>query len=242
MPKTETKHVMHVELELKELDEAGNFVGYASVFGNLDSYRDVMVPGAFEKSLKKSKGLLPILADHDPYKQIGWNTDAEEDKKGLKVTGQLNMDVQIARERHALAKQAKEVGAKSGLSIGYVTKVSEWDENKRIRSLMEVDLWEYSFVTFPANTRATVMRVKTIMENLGLSAEFTDDPKSLEAFLCEAGFSNSVSKKVAASAVAMHKKDHPADILLDGPGSLCEADQKTVEDMMQKCSEISNLK
>jgi HK97 family phage prohead protease len=241
MPKPETKQVMHVPLELKELDEAGNFMGYASVFGNLDSYRDVMIPGAFEKTIKKSKGLLPILADHDPYKQIGWNTEAEEDTKGLKVTGQLNLEVQLAKERYALAKQAKEVGATMGLSIGYVTKVSEWDENKRIRSLSEVDLWEYSFVTFPANTRATVMRVKSIMETLGLSSDFTDDPKALEAFLCEAGFSNSISKKVAAGAVAMHKKVHPADDLLDDPESLCEADQKTVEAMMKKCEAISNL-
>jgi HK97 family phage prohead protease len=241
MPKHESKQVMHVPLELKELDESGNFVGYASVFGNLDSYRDVMIPGSFEKTLKKSGGILPILADHDPYKQIGWNTEAEEDSKGLKVTGQLNLEVQLAKERYALTKQAKEAGAKSGLSIGYVTKVSEWDENKKVRSLIEVDLWEYSFVTFPANTRATVMRVKNIMENLGLTTDFVDDPKSLEAFLCEAGFSNSVSKKVAAGAVAMHKKDHPADELLGDPESLCEADQKAVEAMMQKCSEISNL-
>jgi hypothetical protein len=85
------------------------------------------------------------------------------------------------------------------------------------------------------------MRVKSIMETLGLSSDFTDDPKALEAFLCEAGFSNSISKKVAAGAVAMHKKVHPADDLLDDPESLCEADQKTVEAMMKKCEAISNL-
>jgi HK97 family phage prohead protease len=232
---------MHVPLEMKELDESGNFMGYASVFNNLDRHRDIMMPGAFEKTLKKSKGVIPILADHDPYKQIGWNTEASEDSKGLKVVGKLNLDIQLAKERHSLAKQAKEVGASSGLSIGYITKESVWNEDKKTRSLNEVDLWEYSFVTFPANTRATVMRVKSIMENLGLSADFTEDPKALEAFLCEAGFSNSVSKKVAASAVSLQKKDHPSDELLDDPQSLCEADQKAVAAMLESCDRLSQM-
>ena len=242
MSKPETKQIMQVPLELKELDESGNFIGYASVFGNMDSYRDIMVLGAFEKTLKKTKGKIPILADHDPWRPIGWNTEAEEDAKGLKVVGQLNLDVQLARERYALTKQAKAIGAKSGLSIGYITKVSEWDSEKRIRHLKEVDLWEYSFVTFPANTRASVVRVKSLMETLGISVDYTEDPRGLEEFLREVGFSNSESKKIAASAVSLRKKGHPSDDLLDEHMDLCEADQKAVKEMLEACESIIKIK
>lgn len=232
MPK-EVKQVMQVPLELKEIDADGHFVGYASIFNNIDSYRDIVMPGAFEKTIKKTKGIFPILADHDPYKQIGWNTEAEEDKRGLKVTGQLNMEVQLARERHSLAKQAKEIGGKSGLSIGYVTKISERDETKRTKKLLEVDLWEYSFVVFPANDKANVVRVKTLMENLGISVDYTEDPKGLELFLREVGFSNSESKKIANVAIALRRKEHPTDDL-----DLREVDPETVKKMIAQCDSI----
>lgn len=235
-PKKENKQIMHVPLELKELQEDGHFIGYASVFDNVDSYKDVVLKGAFTATLKKNKGLLPILADHNPYAQIGWNVAAEEDDKGLKVEGKLNLEVQLARERYALVKQAKEIGAKYGLSIGYVTKVSEWDEKRKIRELKELDLWEYSFVTFPANARATVVRVKTLMEDLGISGKLTEDPKELETFLREVGFSNSLSKKIASDAIGLHKKEQ---LLSDT--NLREADVTTVREMLRQCRDIKSL-
>jgi HK97 family phage prohead protease len=123
---------------------------------------DVVDRGAFKKSIKESKGLYPILADHDPSKQIGWNLRAEEDDKGLYVEGKLDLNVQAAREKYSLAKTAMEAGAKMGLSIGYMTIKAEPDRDKpMVRRLKELKLFEYSIVTFPMNTSAMITAMKS---------------------------------------------------------------------------------
>lgn len=144
-----------------KVTDEGKIEGYASTFGNVDLGLDVVDKGAFTKTIKESKGKIPILADHDPREQLGWNQSAGEDNKGLWVEGQLNMKVQKAVERHSLAKQAHEIGANAGLSIGYYTIKAEPDSQQpRIRRLKELKLVEYSFVTFPMNTMAMVSAAK----------------------------------------------------------------------------------
>lgn len=143
--------------------EDGKIEGYASTFGNMDLGYDIVQEGAFTKTLKESKGIFPILADHSPEKLIGYNQEAKEDKKGLFVKGQLNLEVALARERHALAKQAIALGAPFGLSIGYYTIKSEPDKEKPVvRLLKELKLIEYSIVTFPMNTRAMLTAAKSM--------------------------------------------------------------------------------
>jgi HK97 family phage prohead protease len=118
--------------------------------------------GAFKKSIKESKGLWPILADHNPTAQIGWNLRAEEDDKGLFVEGKLDLNVQSAREKYSLAKTAMESGAKMGLSIGYMVIKAEPDREKTIvRRLKELKMYEYSIVTFPMNTAAMITQMKS---------------------------------------------------------------------------------
>ena len=50
----------------------------------------------------ESNGLFHILDHHDPTRQIGWNVEAYEDKRGL-----LDLNVITARERHSLLKMAQ---------------------------------------------------------------------------------------------------------------------------------------
>lgn len=150
------------ELEFKDIDDNGTIRGYASTFGNVDLGLDIVDKGAFKKSIKESRGLIPILADHDPDKCIGLNIRAEEDDKGLFIEGKLNLDVQLARERYSLSKQFLAAGAKAGLSIGYMTIKAEPDRDKpMVRRIKEVKLYEYSFVTFPMNTAAMVTAIKS---------------------------------------------------------------------------------
>lgn len=171
-----------------DADENGMIRGFASTFGNVDFGFDVVDKGAFVKSIKESKGLWPILADHDPSKQIGWNMRAEENEKGLYVEGQLDLNVQSAREKFSLIKGAVKTGAKMGLSIGYTTIKAEPDrENPRVRRLKELKLWEYSVVTFPMNPEASITGAKAdvmkdkinfMCEQLGLNANEIKDALS----------------------------------------------------------------
>lgn len=148
--------------EFKEVSSDGIIRGYASTFGNTDLGLDIVDKGAFKKTIKENKSV-PILADHDPSKQVGWNLKAEEDSHGLFVEGELLInDVQLAKERYAIAKKALELNAKAGISIGYMTIQAAPDPtNPRIRHLKELRLMEYSLVTFPMNVEAMVTAAKS---------------------------------------------------------------------------------
>lgn len=178
--------------QLKSLADNGIFTGYGSVYGEMDSYRDIVMPGAFDKSLAefKEKGRkVPMLWQHSSRDPIGVYTDIKSDDHGLFVTGELNMDVQKGREAHSLMKQ----GALSGLSIGYNTVMDKWDEKNLTRELHEVDLWEISPVTFPAGDNARVIDVKSIEELATIS--------DCEAILRDAG----MSRKEAAMFISRIK-------------------------------------
>jgi len=137
-------------------DELGTFTGYASIFGAVDSYGDVVEKGAFRKTIRE-KGQFPMLWSHAIDIPIGV-IKAKEDTTGLKVEGQLNLDVQRAKEIRSLMKQ----GAVQGLSIGYqVTKSDPGEVDKApVRVLKEVALWEISPVVFQACPGALVADVK----------------------------------------------------------------------------------
>ena len=135
-------------------EEKGTFSGYASIFGVVDSYGDIVIRGAFKKSLQDQKQF-PLLWSHNIMEPIGVLI-GREDKRGLHIDGQLNLDVQRAREVRSLMKQ----GAVEGLSIGYQTLKEGRDEETEARLLKEVKLWEVSPVVFQACPEAFVESVK----------------------------------------------------------------------------------
>lgn len=140
-------------------DTVGLVEGYGSVFNLMDRGGDIMLPGAFKKSLaewRKKKMPVPMLWQHDPNVPIGVWDKIEEDEKGLKVQGSLIMEVPKAVEVRALMKRK----AVSGLSIGYRTKASDIDRQTGVRKLKEVELWEISPVTFPMMPEAQISGVK----------------------------------------------------------------------------------
>ena len=155
-----TIEYIHRPFEVKAANDGGKFTGYASVFGDLDSYRDIVMPGAFKDSLASHKSKnrkVPILWQHRGSEPIGVYDVIDEDEKGLYVEGSLNQDVQQGREAYSLLKQ----GALSGISIGYSTELADWNDEKSIRYLKQVKLYEASLVTFPALDSARVDSVKS---------------------------------------------------------------------------------
>lgn len=128
--------------------------GYASLFGVADAGGDVVAPGAYARSLKRTaeaRARVRMLWQHDPREPIGLWEDVREDARGLWVEGRLLLDVERGREAAALLS----AGAIDGLSIGYRPVRAAKDGQGR-RLLQEVDLWEVSLVTFPmlASARA----------------------------------------------------------------------------------------
>ena len=183
---------MDIAFEYKaEDDEKGMFSGYGSIFGNKDLGNDVVVEGAFAKSIgKKGAKAVKMLYQHRQDEPIGVFDEIIEDRRGLKVKGRLAMGTQRGREVYELMK----MGALDGLSIGYRVdpKGAEYDEKGKRRYLKSVDLMEISAVTFPMNPRARVQAVK--------GAERT--VREWEELLRDAGSLSRNEAKAAASAVA----------------------------------------
>jgi len=157
--------------DVKSVTDEGVIEGYASVFDVLDDQGDIVLPGAFTRTINAwaAKGRpIPVLWQHDAFAPIGATASITEDSHGLRVRSQLVMGVQRAREAHELAK----AGVLGGLSIGFsVPKLASdgqpavvWDDERDARLFREVRLWEYSLVTFPANEAATITAVKQAPE------------------------------------------------------------------------------
>lgn len=125
------------------IDADGRFAGYASVFNRLDSGGDIVLPGAFAKSLARRRGRIRLLFQHDPKEPVGTWESIAEDAHGLFVTGRLVPGV----PRSDALRRLIENRALDGLSIGFRTvKASRKDGT---RHLHEIDLYEVSIVTFP---------------------------------------------------------------------------------------------
>jgi HK97 family phage prohead protease len=146
-----------IPLELKSLDQAGRFAGYASLFGNVDNQKDRVEPGAFQQSLVKKAGDIKLLWQHHMDEPIGQIEALYEDERGLYMEGRLMLTLQRGREAYELIK----AGALKGLSIGYRPITYRIDPQTGIRHLQQVDLFEISVVTFPANDAAEITVVKS---------------------------------------------------------------------------------
>lgn len=163
----ETKTVSAAEVRFATDDEAGTFSGYASVFGEPDSYGDTIKPGAFKKTLAKrsATGGPSMFWNHNPDTPIGVWTELAEDARGLKVTGRLVTETTRGAEALALLK----AGAVNGLSIGFRAKASERGPNGG-RILTEIELVEISLVSLPAASKARVTSVRHDRQPAGHAA------------------------------------------------------------------------
>ena len=157
----------HAQLQHKQfafkadaVNDDGTFTGYGSVFGNVDSYREIVAPGAFAESLKAindSGDPLPALWQHNADQPIGGYSQLAEDDRGLKVRNFLMVnELPLAKQAHALMQRR----IVKGLSIGYYVLADSYDEKERVRTLTKLDLQEISIVTFPANVEAQIDAVK----------------------------------------------------------------------------------
>lgn len=183
----------------EDVDDAGRFKGYASVFGNIDHGRDIVAKGAFSECLKAWKeggDPMPVLWQHMSHTPIGGSDVLQEDSKGLYTEGWLLVDqIPQAKIAHTLMKRR----VVKGMSIGYYIRGDSWDEKERVLTLTKLDLVEYSIVTFPMNDQALIDDVKS---RGGASC---DTVREFEGFLRDVGgFSVAQAKRLAAGGWAAY--------------------------------------
>lgn len=151
--------------ELKDVDEKKGIVtGYASIFGNIDSDKDMIMPGAFSKTIQErgpesARCRIKHLWQHDSYKPIGIPILMKEDEKGL------YFETKFGNDTFSQDKLQQHVdGIITELSIGYNTikseNVNDENGNYQYRKLTELKLWEYSSVTWGANSLTEILSAK----------------------------------------------------------------------------------
>lgn len=180
-------------------DNAGTFSGYGAIFGNVDSYGEIIKRGAFAGSLSewKAKGKWPkMLCQHG-----GWGVGAEdmlpagkwddmsEDSKGLKVTGHL---FAMNTDRGQYLYEGLKSGELDSLSIGFQTvdSTTETRDGETYKLLTNLKLWEVSIVTFPANDKAKISSVKNLT---------VDQLRDIESILGERGLSRADRLKAVSA-------------------------------------------
>jgi len=127
--------------------------GYASVFGVPDSSGDVVVRGAFARTI--AAGRVPLLWQHAVDTPIGVVEKLGEDARGLRVIAAIVADTEQGHDAVELLR----AGAISGLSFGYRVRASRPDRARGIRELTDLDLLEVSIVTFPMQPLARVIAI-----------------------------------------------------------------------------------
>ena len=158
------------EPEIDEETGTGRFTAYASVFGNVDSYGDMVQKGAFEGTLKEwseSGYVIPLYYGHDmqnPQNNIGY-VEAKEDDHGLLVSGILDLEDGNGNYVYKLLREKR----LKELSFGYEVRDAEpvGDGKDGYLSLKELGLHEVSLVPVGANSLTEVLEVKSALMKAG---------------------------------------------------------------------------
>lgn len=175
--------------EMKLAGETGQIEGYGSVFGHVDDGGDMIVQGAFARSIAARRP--KMLHSHNMSAVIGVWDELVEDAKGLRCVGRLNLETQRGAEVHSMLKMDPTA---YGLSIGYRTLKAVTGEHGG-RRIEEAEVWEISPVAFPMNELATIDAVKALDQG-----KTTPIKRIVEQAAREAGLSAQEAKAAAAGA------------------------------------------
>ena len=174
----------HVAFKMDEVsEEASVFKGYASTY-DLDRGGDIIVRGAFDKTLAENASQVKILYMHKQDSPIGKPMLMKADEKGLYIEGKIS-DTALGKDVKILMQD----GVITSMSIGFMTKEVDYNSDG-VRLIKELELIEFSLVTYPMNEKAIITQVKNAL-----------DPRELEHILREAGYTKSQAAKMACVSI-----------------------------------------
>lgn len=145
----------------------GEFTALVSVFGNKDSYGDVVIPGAFKDTLaewKASGDPIPVYWSHrmdDPDYNIGHVLEAAETPDGLQVRAQLDLDNPKAAQVYRLMKGRRV----TQFSFSYEVQDAGWAKSEDLGEFYELrklKLYEVGPTPIGANQETALLDVKAI--------------------------------------------------------------------------------
>lgn len=149
--------------EYKATDEGnGTISGYFSVFGNVDRANEIVVKGSFQNTIPQFLKSGFIASNHEfSSVPIAMPLQAYEDEIGLFVTAEFHSTPKAQEMRKTVQERvAKGLDVKT--SIGYQVNDAEYN-TEGVRLLKDLELFECSIVNTPANPRAALTGVKSLL-------------------------------------------------------------------------------
>ena len=145
--------------EVKDVDSKGRRItGYLSSFNTLDSDKDIILQGAFSKSLAERMDKIFFLNQHMWHQPLGKFSVLQEDSKGLYFESEPLADTSYGNDVIKLY----EAGVLKEHSIGFRTIKADYDSETNIRNIKEVKLFEGSVVTLGANSNTPFTGFKSM--------------------------------------------------------------------------------
>lgn len=152
---------------------------YALAFGNVDSWGDIILPGACDDFLKSEDAdRMALCWQHDMRTVIGKITAKGADEYGMWIEADI-LDTVAGRDAAVLLK----AGAVKEFSIGYRADKYRWEKRDGydydIRVLEALTVYECSPVTRAANASAIVISAKAFEHDSPESApKVGEEPKN----------------------------------------------------------------
>jgi hypothetical protein len=148
---------------VKDVDtKNGIITGYFSAFDNVDSDNEIVVPGAFRRTIRErgpqGSNRVAFLRQHRPELLLGRPSVLKEDKFGLYFESTISQtsygkDTMILYQDQVINEH----------SIGYDVVKQERTQDKPTR-LLELRLWDGSAVTWGANEQTPFLGFKSIAD------------------------------------------------------------------------------
>jgi len=153
-----------IKSNVVDLDEASGIITVAAnAFGNIDSDRDISMPGSFSRTIKENFARLKWFLNHNREQLLGVPLEAKETDAYLQVRGQLNMKKQIGRDTYEDYRLYAENGLSLEHSIGVDAIKFIEDRENNVRKVTEWKWWEYSTLTsWGANDRTPMIEMKSL--------------------------------------------------------------------------------
>lgn len=160
----------------------GTFEALVSVFGNRDTYGDVVVRGAFTDTLAEwgeSGDPIPVLWSHmsmDPDMHIGWVEKAEERDEGLWVRGRIDLDSAKAAQVYRLLKGRRVTQFSFAFDIIDAAEVVY--DGQPVFELRKLKLYEVGPCLIGVNQETELLTVKAAVEAQAAAASVARELKA----------------------------------------------------------------
>lgn len=181
--------------ELAQIETKGRtLTGYASVFdypidsGNhLHPQTTFVRPGAFTRTLNNNRDQIQVLVNHGMDSRWGMSPVAtvkeiEQDSHGLRIAADIIDHPEFDPLVASLA-----VGGFRAMSIQFETTKDSLSDDRSIRNLEELALWEFGPVTFPANAaaKASLHSLASLAVDLAIPQPETPSDETRESTLVD---------------------------------------------------------